>query len=270
MFPWVDGFQWTATHIIFLALFFSAVLLILSTFAWGLWRAYSDFRAKRVTAMCWRENFKELPEAERLCRHQLAGRVASRICDNAFDCRSCQNYANFAALPAGAPSRSVGVPYSDKLLYHRGHTWVRPEGDGSYTIGLDEFAEHLVGRPDSVKLPQQCEEIESEGIAWRMTKNGHEIRVRAPLSGTVISAGGPDKGWYVKILPCGPANLRHLLSGPEVPGWLAAETSRLQLQLSSPNAGPYLADDGTLMPNLMDAEPNADWDTVLASTFLDS
>jgi hypothetical protein len=60
------------------------------------------------------------------------------------------------------------------------------------------------------------------------------------------------------------------LSGPEVPGWLASEIDRLQLQLSAPNTGPCLADGGMLVPDLMDAEPKADWDTVLASTFLDS
>ena len=142
MFPWVDGFHWTATHIIFLSLFFSAMLIILSTFVRGIWRAYSDFCAHRVTAMCWRENFNELPEADRHCRHQLAGRVDSRTCDNAFDCRGCPNYANFAGLPASVPG-SAGVSFSNKLLYHRGHTWVRPEEDGSYTIGLDEFAQCL-------------------------------------------------------------------------------------------------------------------------------
>jgi len=270
MFPWIDGFHWTATHIIFLSLFFSALLVILSTVVLAIWHVFSDFRAHRAAEMCWHGNFEELTEAERRCRHQLAGRVASRTCDNAFDCCSCVNYPQFASLPANAPTKSVAVNYSDKLLYHRGHTWVRPEWDGTYSVGLDEFANHLIGRPDSVELPNPCDDIESAGIAWRMTKNGHEIRVRSPLSGTVISTGGPDSGWYLKILPYGPANLRHLLSGPEVPGWLASETDRLQRQISAPSAGPCLADGGTLMPDLMDAEPKADWDTVLASTFLDS
>jgi hypothetical protein len=269
MFPWVDGFHWTATHIIFLALFFSAVLIILSTVVMALWHASSDIRKHRAVGMCWREEFAELPEAERRCRHQLAGRVASRVCDNAFDCRTCQNYPQFASLPISAPPKSAGVSYSDKLLYHRGHTWVRPEWDATYSIGLDEFANHLIGQPDSVKLPKQFADIESEGIAWRMTKNGHEIRVRAPLGGTVISVGGPEEGWYLKVLPYGPANLRHLLSGPEVSGWLAAEVDRLQLQISATESKPTLADGGTLMPELMDAEPKADWDTVLAATFLD-
>ncbi len=270
MFPWVDGFQWTATHLIFLSLFFAAGATILTTFVLAIWRASCDFRAHRAAQVCWHDNFLELPEAERHCRHQLAGRIGYRICDHAFDCRECANYPHFASLPAKVLTQNVGVGYSNKLLYHRGHTWVRPERDGTFAVGLDEFANHLIGHPDKVELPEMFDEMESEGIAWRMKKNGHEIRVRAPLGGTVISTGGPKEEWYLKILPHGPANLRHLLSGPEVQGWLAGEIDRLQLQLSAPNAEPCLADGGTLMPELMDAEPQADWDTVLASTFLDS
>jgi hypothetical protein len=43
---------------------------------------------------------------------------------------------------------------------------------------------------------------------------------------------------------------------------------RLQLQLRTPHTPPALADGGTLLPDLMDALPDADWDTVLADTFL--
>ncbi|HKN23747.1 MAG TPA: hypothetical protein VJX72_02790 [Candidatus Acidoferrum sp.] len=270
MFPWTDGYHWSATHIIFLSLFFMVVLVIFSTFVSAVWRAASDLRTHRAAKLCWQKNFADLPEAARHCRHQLAGRVASRTCDNAFDCRQCANYTQFGSLPSNVPTKNVGVSYSDKLLYHRGHTWVRPERDGTFSIGLDEFANHVIGRPDSVEFPRSLDDVESDGIAWRMTKNGYEIRVRAPLGGTVISTGGPDEGWYLKILPHGQPNLRHLLHGQEVPGWLAAEIDRLHLQLSMPGAEHTLADGGMLMPNLMDAEPEADWDTILAATFLDS
>ena len=153
MFPWVDGFHWSPGHIIFLSLFFAVVLTILVTFASALWRTASDFRTHRATEMCWRTNFAELPEAERRCRHEFAGRVPYRICDNAFDCRHCPKYEEFAALPARAPSKNAGVNFSNELLYHRGHTWVRPEDDGTSTVGLDELAHHLIGHPDSVQLP---------------------------------------------------------------------------------------------------------------------
>lgn len=270
MFPWVDGFHWSVGHIVFLSLFFAVVLTILSTFIAALVRTASDFRTHRATEMCWRANFAELPDTERRCRHELSGRVASRICDNAFDCDHCTRYAEFAALPAKTPARNVGISYSEKLLYHRGHTWVRPEDDGTWTVGLDDLAGHLIGRPDSVELPTKDSEIESNGIAWRMTKNGHEIRVRAPIDGVVLETGSAKRGWYLRVRPRGKPDLRHLLHGTEVRGWLSAELDRLQLQLSAPHAHPCLADGGILMPELMDAIPEADWETVLAATFLET
>ena len=269
MFPWVDGFHWSPGHIIFLSLFFAVVLTIFSTFVRAVWRTASDFRAHRAAEMCWRLNFAELPEAERRCRHELAGRLPHRICDNAFDCRHCSKYAEFAALPSKTIAGNAGINFSNDLLYHRGHTWVRPEDNGTLTIGLDNFAHHLIGRPDSVQLPAKGSEIESNGIAWRMTKNGHEIGVRAPIDGMVVATGGNDDGWYLRIRPRGPADFRHLLRGAEVPGWLAGEIDRLQLQVSAPNAAPCMADGGALMPDLMDAMPEADWETVLAATFLE-
>ncbi|MGB7848624.1 MAG: hypothetical protein WBL63_23630 [Candidatus Acidiferrum sp.] len=270
MFPWIDGFHWTAGHIIFLSLFFAVVLTILATLVSAAWRTASDFRTHRATEICWCMNFADLPEAERRCRHQFAGRVLSRICDNAFDCRHCPQYAEFAALPARTSTQNVAVNYSDNLLYHRGHTWLRPEDDGTLTVGLDDFARHLIGRPDSVDLPMEGSETENNGIAWRMMKNGHEVRVRAPIDGTVVSTGGEEEGWYLRLRPRVPVDLRHLLRSVEVPGWLTGELDRLQSQLSTSDAGPCLADGGSLMPDLMDAMPNADWEAVLAATFLDT
>ena len=127
----------------------------------------------------------------------------------------------------------------------------------------------LLAIPIPSNCPSQGSEIESNGIAWRMMKNGHEIRVRAPIDGTVVATGGDKEGWYLKLRPHKPVDLRHLLRGAEVPGWLSGELDRLQLQFSAPDAPPCLADGGTLMPNLMDAMPAADWDAVLAATFLE-
>jgi hypothetical protein len=107
-----------------------------------------------------------------------------------------------------------------------------------------------------------------------MKKNGKEVRVRAPIDGTVVGIGGPKEGWYLKVRPRrdanDPATLRHLLRGAEVHGWLARELERLQLQLRPSNTVPSLADGGTLMQGLMDAVPDADWSTVLADTFLET
>jgi len=270
MFPWVDGFHWTVMHVVFLTIFGLVLLTVLATFAWSLFRTASDLRSHRAAEVCWHNNFSQLPEAERHCRHEFSGRVIHRVCPNAFDCQHCDMYEAFAAMPAPALRHNPGVGYSDQLLYHRGHTWVQPNEDGTFAIGLDEFAQHLIGQPDAVKLPRKGSAIQHDGIAWRITKNGREIRVRAPLDGTILATGGPQSPWYLRVKPNGAVDLRHLLQGPEVAGWLESEMDRLQIQLRTPGSEPALADGGMLMPELMEALPGADWDEVLSATFLDA
>jgi len=272
MFPGIDGFHWTVSHVVFLAIFFAVVVTIVTTIVSAALRTAHDFRSKDAIDLCWKTNFAELPEAERRCRHELAGRVMSRTCDNTFDCRHCEKYSQFAVLPSTGVSHVGGLNYPTDRLYHRGHTWVRQEENGVLTIGLDELADHLIGRPDSVKMPELGSEIEVNETAWRMTKNGNEIRVRAPIEGKIVGIGGRESGWYLKVCPRlslqDPSTLRHLLRGREVDGWVSRELERLQLDLRAPNTPPSLADGGVLMPGLMDAMPEADWTSVLEGTFL--
>jgi len=269
MFPGFDGFHWTLGHILFLTIFFAVLLTLVTTVIIALRRTARDLKTGEASAICWHADFSELPESERRCRHELAGRVDERTCPNAFDCRRCPDYARFAALAAVADTTTFGLNYPTDRFYHRGHTWVRAEQDGAYTVGLDDMAEHIVGEPDSVELPAPGWDLIAQGPAWEMTKNGREIRVRAPIDGKVVETGGYDKGWYLRVQPKGQAELRHLLRGAEVNGWLNAELERLQIQLVQPEIAPSLADGGILMRGLMDAVPSADWDTALAATFLE-
>ncbi|HTY84268.1 MAG TPA: hypothetical protein VMB19_08610 [Silvibacterium sp.] len=276
MFPGIDGFHWTVDHVLFLSLFFAVALTIAGTVLSAALHTARDFRTHRAAALCWKLNFAELPQSDRRCRHELAGRVASRTCDNAFDCRHCKKYAEFAALPARVGdrdiSRELGMNYPSDRLYHRGHTWVKVEDDGTLTVGLDELADHLVGNPDSVALPEIGTQLEPNQTAWRMKKNGNEIYVHSPIEGTVVGIGSHGQGWYLKIQPRkdprNPLMLRHLLRGPEVHGWISREMERLQVQLRDPHTAPSLADGGVLISGLMDAIPQADWDSVLGDTFL--
>ena len=269
MFPGVDGFHWAFGHVLFLCLFFAVALTIVATTVRAAMQSARDLHTNGATGICWKLEFAELPESERRCRHELAGRVEHRTCPNAFDCRTCRDCAHLAALPGVEAANTSGLNYPANRLYHRGHTWLGHESDGTYSVGLDDFAEHLIGEPDSVDLPEVGTEIAVNSPAWSMTKGKTRIRVRAPIDGTVLETGGPDRGWYLKVRPPEPVNARHLLRGDEVPGWIGRELERLQLDLRVPGTAPALADGGVLMTGLMDAMPEADWDTALAGTFLD-
>jgi hypothetical protein len=272
MFPGVDGFHWTVGHVIFISLFIAVALTIAATVLRALFHTAHDFRDHHAVELCWKADFAELPVADRRCRHELAGRVISRTCDHQFDCRTCENYSHFAVLPATGHTQDLGLDYPADRLYHRGHTWMKREDDGTVSIGIDALADHLIGTPDSVRLPKVGDELEVNQIAWRIKKNGHEIRVRAFLEGVVLSAS--EDGYSLKVRPrvdlTNPKSLRHLLRGPEVHGWIVGELERLQLQLRPAGTQPTLADGGVLVHGLMDAVPGSDWDSVIADTFLEA
>lgn len=277
MLPWVYEFRWDAGHIIFLGIFFSVVLLIASTLFRALIRSISDFKNRRVDHVAWEATFEDLPAPVRACRHELSGEVAVRTCPNEFDCRHCQAHDRFLkAEPATIPQESAeeqlfGLSFPLDRYYDRGHTWVKPEADGTVTIGLNDLGSRLVGDPESVRLPEAGSKLEVHGTAWHITTKGADTRILSPVEGTVIEVGGPGKNWYLKVRPAGgERGLRHLLQGAEIKPWLMREMERLQIALSSDGVGMSLADGGVPVADLPKAAPHADWDAVWGEMFLEA
>ncbi len=271
MFPNVNGFHFTFGHVLFLSLFGLVLITIGAAILLAMWKTRRDLRANQTENLRWHTEFDDLPLDERRCRHELAGRVEARVCPNAFDCRGCRQYVQFAALPAHAPEYAFGLDYPANRLYHRGHAWVERETDDVVRVGLDDLASRIVGNPDFMKLPPPGTRVEANGAGWRMEKNGHEFRVLSPVEGEVIETGGRADGWYLRLrVHPGDNQMRHLLRGPEIPGWLMRELERLQIELAPAGAAPSLADGGTIVDGLMDQLPEADWNTVLGSTFLEA
>jgi glycine cleavage system H lipoate-binding protein len=275
MFPWNYGFEWNAGHVIFLGAFYTVLVVVATTVVSAMWRARRDLRANRADDIRWHSDFHDLPACDRACRHVLTGELRHRECPNAFDCRVCQTHAKLIeAHPAAAASEPeeevLGMAFPLDRFYHRGHTWARPEPGGAVTIGLDELASRLAGRPDSIELPPPGSEIHVNGPAFRIRKRGADVRVLAPVDGEVIETGGPEQGWLLKVRPAaqGEPAFRHLLRGAEVRPWLLREMERLQLALTAEGAVPALADGGVPVADMAEACPQADWDAVCGEMFL--
>jgi hypothetical protein len=273
MFPNVYGFHWTAGHLVFLGLFFVVVLTTAVTVALAWWRSIRDFRAKKLESIRWHAEFHDLASRDRACRHEFTGEFLHRTCDRAFDCRGCAMHAQLTAGAQPAAEQDVhpfGLSFPSDRLYHRGHTWVREERDGTLTVGLDDFAQHLLGTPDTVRLPHRGAKLAANGAAWSMRRGGIEVRVLAPVDGEVIAAGGPGAEFYLKLKPnAAHADTRHLLRGAEISPWLSRELERLQLLLTTSAGMPALADGGVLVDDLPKNCPDADWDNVWGHLFLE-
>ena len=169
MFPWSPEFAWDATHVAFFGALYSVLATVAGTLAVAAWRARRDAREGRAAAIAWHGDFHEMPDSARACRHQITGKAPGRACENGFDCRPCDAHGHFEEL--GRPDAPLdaadhfGFDLPLDRLYHRGHTWVRPEPDGTLTVGLDDLARRLVGAPERVELPAAGSRLQVNGPA---------------------------------------------------------------------------------------------------------
>ena len=276
MFPWVYGFSWTIGNIIFLGIFFTIVVIIGSTILLSLLRAYQNIRAHQAEAIRWDSEFHDLPISARRCRHEFTGEFKQRTCDNGFDCRSCATHAKLIqgkttnSDDIETPIQVYGFTMPTDRLYHRGHTWVKSDATGTYTVGLDDFAARLAGTPDGIELPKPGTHVQVNGSAWRFKKGNSSMRILSPLEGEVVATSDGSEGWYLKIKPLtAEVNKKHLLRDREAAAWLLREFERLQQKLADPKIGVTLADGGTPVHDFMTAYPDRNWDGILSDMFLE-
>jgi len=271
MFPGVDGFEWTFGHVFFISVFLTIVTALAVIAIVSLVRAGRDVSAGRADPIRWSSDFGELPSSFRQCRHALTGEAPQRICPNAFDCRLCANHPKFRqARQDQGPDMLFGLRYPNHRYYHRGHTWVAPQADGTLLIGLDAIGHQMIGEPDTVKLPGVGSKVVNNGEGWRMRKDGLEVRVLCPVDGTVLQTGGPEDNWYLRVQPATkPADLRHLLRGEEVRAWVGKEIERLQCAVSPPGQGAVMADGGVLVDEFIREVPESRRDDILGEVFLE-
>jgi glycine cleavage system H protein len=273
MFPWSPEFVWDAAHVAFFGALYGVLATVAGSLALAGWRARRDARDGRAAAIAWHGTFEEMPASARACRHQLTGEAPDRACDNGFDCRRCAAHPRFEALrrldAVTEPVHHLGFDLPLDRLYHRGHTWVRPEADGTVTVGLDDFARRLVGAPERVELPAVGSRLEVNGPAGRLTTRGNDVRVLSPVDGTVVGACGEGAAVTLRVDPGGPPDLRHLLSGAEVRVWGLRELERLQRALGPSQLGAALADGGELVADVGAALPRDRYDALLGDMLLE-
>lgn len=273
MLPWNYGFHWSTDTVTFLGGFYSVLTAVVTTLVCALRRSRRAFAAHRIAQVRWQSDFHNLSQADRACRHALTGEMPGRECPNAFDCRHCETHARLLALAPPAitePEEDLfGFSFPLDRLYHRGHTWVHREKDGTVTVGLDDLATRLTGVPDAVELPPPGARVRTNGPAWRLNKRNANVRILSPVDGQVVECGGPGFPWYLRIKPArGAFDLRHLLVPSEVRPWLLREVERLQFALSAEGA-PTLADGGVPGSDIAANYPDADWDAICGAIFLE-
>jgi len=163
----------------------------------------------------------------------------------------------------------------DGFAFHRGHGWVRPELTGVLTLGIDDFAQHLVGRLAAVHLPQPGAVVRGGKPAWSLEVDGTRLDVLAPTDGTVVAVNADvvetptlvnddpyGRGWLVKIqAPRGLSALKDLMSAAAARRWMEQVSHDLTAAMS-PELGHVYQDGGMPMHGIARNIDEAHWDDV--------
>ncbi|HKK71463.1 MAG TPA: hypothetical protein VKA86_09620 [Candidatus Krumholzibacteria bacterium] len=269
MLPNVYEFSWEPHRIVFVAFFLTVAGVLVAHVATSLWRSWRDVRAGRAGSLRWHEDFEELPEERRLCRHASHGDAAVRACENGFDCAHCERHRSRGPVASTGAGSVHGLEIRADTFYHRGHTWVRPEPDGRVKVGLTPLAVRMLPADARLRIPEPGEEIRSGDPAFVLADGS--VRVLAPIEGRVVRCGFEDGLLTLTLDPGRPlAEHVELLSGHEAVGWMERELRQLQARLLGTEAASAWADGGAVADDLTRVVPGADWGSVRRDMFLDA
>jgi glycine cleavage system H lipoate-binding protein len=165
------------------------------------------------------------------------------------------------------------------LFYHQGHSWAMPEGQDLVRVGMDDFAQMMVGNPDSITLPDVGSIIEQGENAWQLEIDSKSIGMISPISGEVIEVNreilkspgqinkDPYSGWLLKVkAPSMKRDMKNLLSGNLAVSWMEHAVKSLQERMSG-ELGTVMQDGGTLISGFAKQLSPEDWDKI-ASEYL--
>ncbi|MCH1918028.1 glycine cleavage system protein GcvH [Shewanella sp. A3A] len=112
----------------------------------------------------------------------------------------------------------------NELLYTASHEWVRKESDGSYTVGITEHAQELLGDMVFVELPEVGDTLSAGDDCAVAESVKAASDIYAPISGEVVAVNealedSPElvnsdpynDGWFFRVMPSDDGDLENLL-----------------------------------------------------------
>lgn len=253
---------------------------------------------------------RKMPNAETpllKCIWMLSGTVNFKLCDREYDCDQCAFYQAWLSTgpkpqgvrvhephrsPAGDERVTHGWDREDKgnfggRFVHPMHLWARIEDEGKVRIGLDDFAQRLLGRVYSVRFPSAENRTSDGNPCWWIAHGSGETRFPIPIKGTMeegnekltvspslINQDPYGEGWVLTVRPDNlEGSLKQFLYGQTAHLWYEREYQRLNLELvksmgaSNPNLGPTLQDGGKPIEHFV-AELSPDDHRKLITMFL--
>jgi len=166
-------------------------------------------------------------------------------------------------------------------FFHQGHTWAMPDDEGLIRVGVDDFAQKLVGTSDGLRLPAVGTLLTQGEQGWELMAGAKAVPMLSPVSGEVVAVNEAvlaapsllnrdpyEAGWLMKIrMRRGGGDLRNLLSGRVAVAWMEETVKDLRARLSG-ELGLALQDGGVPVSGFAREISGEDWDEIAAEYFL--
>jgi len=164
-----------------------------------------------------------------------------------------------SGLLAGLPAW-FRVP--DGYGFHQGHTWMKvdllsPGRQRLVKVGLDDFAQKLIGKVDGVVLPAVGSRLRQGDKGWSLMVGAEAIPMLSPVDGEVVAVNDAvlrspgilsrdpyGEGWLLKVKSDRiAADTRNLLSGKVARAWMETSLDNLH-PIRQEGVGPVMQDGG--------------------------
>ena len=184
--------------------------------------------------------------------------------------------------PRAVPTMVAGFQVPENVRYHAGHTWAVSESRDLVRVGMDDFASKLIGKVDSIALPQRGRWVRQGQKIWTIFRDGKSVDMVSPIEGTITDvndavAKNPElartdpfgEGWLVSVqAPDAKLNFRNLLGGTLARMWMEESALRLRKHMPVAMASALAQDGGVAVDDITAHLPEEDWATLTKEFFL--
>jgi glycine cleavage system H lipoate-binding protein len=151
-----------------------------------------------------------------------------------------------SSAPPVGDSSALQFEMKQRYFYHQGHSWALPEQQNVVRVGIDDFAQRLIGLASIVELPKVGASLEQGGKGWILGVDSKTTDIISPVSGEVIAVNDEalrnprilnqdpyGRGWLIKVrVPSVSNNIRNLLSGELAAAWMKNAAAALCLKMA--------------------------------------
>jgi glycine cleavage system H protein len=166
----------------------------------------------------------------------------------------------------------------DGVMVHPGHSWVRPMGadaPGVVAVGMDDFAQQLLGPLAALDLPAVGSALEQGMRGWQLRADSRSVDMISPITGRVLEINEAaltnprailddpyGRGWLMKVeAPRLDVNAKQLLAGRAARDLMSSSWDDLSALLS-PKVGTVMHDGGAPVNGFARGLDEENWDAI--------